>query len=247
MQLEPIPYVVSNGETLTKIAAKNKLSSWRSIYDANCNNFLRLLRPDPDKIKVGDRLFIPPKASDIALYRIEKLKKIRDENDATFKSILKQWDREYQKVIRISNNVDTIADIAIMFNGLTFECIDAYKKLQMTGEQLAKATNSFVRSFVFNRLQFLSELTLKAANFTDIKGDESTALLITKVVIQSWFDMQTPSYWTKRISGVDIEAINRNTRDQIISQQQAITQQLDQRIAEAQKELDLALQVERML
>lgn len=245
MQLEPKLHIISKGETLEKIASANRLPSWRSIYNANCNYKLRLLRPNPGKVQVGDRVFIPPKASDLALYRLQKLEKLRSDTDASFKSILSDWDRQYQRVKRVSNSADTAAEIALIFMNLSKLCLEGHKIMKLEGEALAKATNSFVKSFAVDKTKSLAERTIKATNFTDVNGDESTALLLTKVVVQSWFDMTTPSYWAQRFSGVDIEATNRNTKAEINRQQQAILQQLDQRILEVQRELQLSLQNEK--
>jgi hypothetical protein len=245
MQLEPRTYIIAAGDTLQKIALRNKLPSWRIIYNAECNRSLRL--SPPDKIKVGNRIYIPPKASELAAFRIERLKKLQEENENTFRSILSEWNREYQKVNKISTNVDVAADLILLFKGLSDLCLKGHKVLKLEGEALAKASSSFVRSFAFDKMQYLSELTIKASNFTQVTGEESTGLLLTKVVIQSWFDMTTPSYWAQRFSGVNIEELNRKTKDQITSQQRAVHEQLDKRIAEAQQELTIALKIEKEL
>jgi LysM repeat protein len=53
-------YVVRAGDSLTKIASKQGLESWRPIYDANANV------KDPDLIYPGERLVIPPKGAKLA-------------------------------------------------------------------------------------------------------------------------------------------------------------------------------------
>ncbi len=247
MQLEPRTYIVAGGDTLQKIALRNKLSSWRIIYNAECNRSLRTSRPDPNKVTIGDRIYIPPKASDLALLRIDKLKKLQEDNEDTFRSILSEWDRDFKQVSKVSTNVDVAADLILLFKGLSDLCMKGHKVLQLQGEELAKASSSFARSFAFDKMQYLSEFTLKASEFTKVKGDEGTALLLTKVVVQSWFDMTTPSYWAQRFSGVDIEELNRKTKEQITRQLQAVREQINKRIAEAQQELDVALKFERSL
>lgn len=247
MQLEPRTYIVAGGDTLQKIALRNKLSSWRIIYNAECNRSLRTLRPDPNKVKMGDKIYIPPKASDLASLRIDRLKKVQEESEATFRSILSEWDKEYKRVNNFNTNVDVAADLILLFKGLSQLCYKGHQVLKLEGEALAKASSSFARSFAFDKMQYLSEFTLKAASFTEVKGDESTALLLTKVVVQSWFDMTTPSYWAQRFSGINIEELNKKTKDQITNQQLAVREQLDKRIDEAQQELNAALKFERSL
>jgi nucleoid-associated protein YgaU len=54
-------YEVQAGDTLATIAQQfyGDPSQWRRIYDANKD----AIGPDPDKLKLGTRLTIPPKAS----------------------------------------------------------------------------------------------------------------------------------------------------------------------------------------
>lgn len=54
-------YEVQSGDTLASIAAQyyDDASQWRRIYDANKDT----IGADPDKLKVGMKLTIPPKQS----------------------------------------------------------------------------------------------------------------------------------------------------------------------------------------
>src|SRR5438477_4874350 len=52
-------YTVQRGDSLSKIAQSNGFGDWRTIYRDPHNSEFRQLRPDPDLIYVGDRLFIP--------------------------------------------------------------------------------------------------------------------------------------------------------------------------------------------
>lgn len=52
-------YTVVSGDTLSGIAARFGLSSWRAIYDHERNAEFRAKRPDPNLIHVGDVLFVP--------------------------------------------------------------------------------------------------------------------------------------------------------------------------------------------
>jgi N-acetylmuramoyl-L-alanine amidase len=54
-----VPYTVRAGDTLTSIARKHSLASWRDIYDAPENATFRRRRPNPDRIFPGDELIIP--------------------------------------------------------------------------------------------------------------------------------------------------------------------------------------------
>lgn len=50
-------YTVVKGDSLSAIAKRYKLSSWRTIYDVPSNK--KTIGPDPDLIKPGQKLIIP--------------------------------------------------------------------------------------------------------------------------------------------------------------------------------------------
>lgn len=52
-------HVIQPGEYLSLISARHGLSSWRAIYDHPQNAGFRVLRPDPDVVQPGDRVFVP--------------------------------------------------------------------------------------------------------------------------------------------------------------------------------------------
>ncbi len=52
-------YVVQQGDCLSSLARQACLASWKKIYDHPDNESLRRLRPDPNVIMPGDRLYIP--------------------------------------------------------------------------------------------------------------------------------------------------------------------------------------------
>jgi N-acetylmuramoyl-L-alanine amidase len=52
-------YIVQEGEWLSKIAAKFGFTDFHEIYDHDQNAHFRELRPNPNVIKKGDRLWIP--------------------------------------------------------------------------------------------------------------------------------------------------------------------------------------------
>ena len=55
----PIQYTVQPGDTLSGIAKKHGLASWRDIYDLSENTGFRRKRPNPDRIFPGDIVTIP--------------------------------------------------------------------------------------------------------------------------------------------------------------------------------------------
>ncbi|MEM6618815.1 MAG: LysM peptidoglycan-binding domain-containing protein [Pseudomonadota bacterium] len=53
-------HTVKKGDTLSGLAKKNGLKSYKDIYNAPENAKFRKLRKDPNKIEPGDKVFIPP-------------------------------------------------------------------------------------------------------------------------------------------------------------------------------------------
>jgi len=57
----PHIYITEQGETLLSIAHKYNFSSWETIWNHERNRELRGLRPNPQVLYPGDRLYIPDK------------------------------------------------------------------------------------------------------------------------------------------------------------------------------------------
>lgn len=55
----PKSYTVVSGDTLTRIALRHGVPSWRNIYNAPENADFRRRRPNPDRIFPGDAVIIP--------------------------------------------------------------------------------------------------------------------------------------------------------------------------------------------
>ena len=56
-------YIVQAGDTLSGIARRFKLSSWRTLYDAPENAAFRKRRPNPNLIFPGDVIAVPELAA----------------------------------------------------------------------------------------------------------------------------------------------------------------------------------------
>lgn len=70
--VETVEYTVKKGETLQRLVARAGFPprDWLKLYNAAYNRKLRALRPDPQAVQPGDRLFLPkhtPQAMDAIL------------------------------------------------------------------------------------------------------------------------------------------------------------------------------------
>ena len=52
-------YVVKSGDYLDKIAREHGLSGWKPLYDLSQNKEYRSSHPDPNKLRVGDKIWVP--------------------------------------------------------------------------------------------------------------------------------------------------------------------------------------------
>ena len=52
-------YTVQRGDTLSRIAARHGLPSWRMVYNSPDNAEFRRKRPNPNLIQPGDVLILP--------------------------------------------------------------------------------------------------------------------------------------------------------------------------------------------
>jgi len=52
-------YVVKRGDTLSRIAKKFNIRSWQRIYNHPLNVNFKILRPNPNRLEVGDVIIVP--------------------------------------------------------------------------------------------------------------------------------------------------------------------------------------------
>ncbi|MEA1932860.1 MAG: LysM domain-containing protein [Thermodesulfobacteriota bacterium] len=62
-----IRYNVVSGDTMVRIASRHGIANWRTIYNHAENAAFRALRPNPDRIYVGDEIYIPAEGNRVAV------------------------------------------------------------------------------------------------------------------------------------------------------------------------------------
>lgn len=60
-------YTIKAGDTITLIARENNIADWEIIFGHDNNKQYRDANPDYDKLKTGEKIFIPPADLNIAL------------------------------------------------------------------------------------------------------------------------------------------------------------------------------------
>jgi|GEM_PF-3305309 len=105
-------YQVQSGDTLTAIAKKFGLPSWRIIYDAPANTQWRKLRGSPDNIWAGDIIQIPPHPVRVLEHRLETFIRLRQESEDMHNELLQNANRDYQKVSHVTSTMDVVSMMA---------------------------------------------------------------------------------------------------------------------------------------
>jgi len=200
--LQPKMYLVRQGDNLDSIARTNGYRDWQVIYNSKCNERLRLARKDPNLIKAGDLVMLPPRAADIRASlqaRLDRLRGLRKETESLFDQIQRELDAGFKQVERVGTSVDVANDVLNIFKGLSTMCWRGYKTLEMGAEDLARANKELAKDALDMPKEQLETLTLKT--FADKLDSPQTVQvmnsvwLFSAVLVRSWLDITSPSYW----------------------------------------------------
>lgn len=148
LNLAAKPYIIRQGDNLSLIAKNHGYRDWKVIYFSKCNQRLRQMRPNPDVIKPGDTIMLPPKVSEIRAaldQRLKMLTDLRRETDALFGGVARDLDAEFAKLQRTMGAVDTAATLLTIFKDLGFMCYNGFKSLGQIGEELAKTNKELAK------------------------------------------------------------------------------------------------------
>jgi hypothetical protein len=205
--LQAKTYVVRPGDNLDAIARANGYSNWKVIYRSRCNRRLQLLRPDPNLIRPGDLVMLLPRSSDVYVTlqrQLERLRTVRKDSEALFDEIQSGLDADFRKVESTGSNVDAANDVLNILRGLSKLCWTGYKTLEMGSEELARANRELAHDALDLPKDQFETLILKA--FADKLGQPQTVQVMNSVwifsavVIRSWLDITSPSYWAGAIA-----------------------------------------------
>lgn len=195
-------YSVKSGDNLDAIAKAHGYRDWQVIYKSKCNARLRALRPNPNLIKPGDLVALPPRAADIRATlqkRLERLRAARVEAEQLFDSLDRELDADFRKVETTGTTVDAAADVLKVLVGLSKLCWKGYKTLEMGAEELTKANKELAKEALDMAKDPLETLVLKT--FAGQLDQPQTVQLMNSVwlfsstVVRAWLDITSPSYW----------------------------------------------------
>lgn len=190
-------HTVRPGENLSAIAKRYQLPGWQSLYFADINAQFRLANPDPDLIRPGSLISIPPNRTELRQQlqaRLVRLKDLRVEVDVMFREQEQTLRGDLRNVKSTANRVDTTATIVTLLTSLTQLSIKAAGIVKLEGESLKQANRKFAKDFAVDRAKNMRDLT--AQSFAAAKAETtSMSWILAKTIAQSWCDMTSPSFW----------------------------------------------------
>lgn len=213
----PKVHIVQPGDTFYSIARRYGFKDWRYIYGHPLNRHLKKEILNPDRIPIGLHVNIPP--------NLEGLKELLAAQKRVCKSIenayqeeLQFLDREYSKLKQTRQNVETAAMVINILRSLTGITKQGLEAAKLEGEALEKAGRKLSKEVLIFSYEPIFEHLLELITGLDKAptGEESLGWAITKILYQSWQDMQSPSYWAERATGANPDEIYRQARQEII-------------------------------
>lgn len=236
----PRPHRITQGETLTSIAGRHGMS-WKALYHHDANADFRRRNPDPNRIRAGDTIMIPPDPVKLLEERERRLLSLRSESEAMFQRIEGEIRSDFnQLVVRTGQQVDTVAAVAGMGVSLTKMSADGLRIAGLTGKELADANKQFLKTHLGKGSPGMQVVAGQLGSGIQITGEEGLVWGLGKVLLKSWFDMTSPSYWASTITGW----LTGQTPEQAL---QAALGQLSRQRAETLRQLDERLTETRSL
>lgn len=233
-------HVIHQGETLDGIARRYGLG-WEAIYKHEANAEFRRRNPHPNLIRPGDCITIPPAPSQILNERIQRLQTIRREAVKMYDDLERELNKDFASLVkRTGSAVDTTATVLTIVKDLTKMSADALATMTKEGKALDQANRAFLKTHLATGTPGMKAAAgVVVPGFVEPTGEEGLAWGVGKVLIKSWFEMQTPSYWAAffmgRFTGQTPEQSHQAALSQIRNQRQQSLKNLDSKIAEAQR------------
>jgi LysM domain len=250
LTLNPRAHVVRQGQTLVSIAKAYGFTDWQLIYLASCNQNLRRLRPNPNLIKIGDTILIPPKPEEIRAVlqqRLAKLRIVRLDSAALFDRILNDLEIETRRFRDTTQTIDVIGKLSTLAISLGSLVKDGFKAMHLTGEALEKANHELAKSslkFAYGPLAdpALTAVAEKLQAHKGIRYHIGTAFHVLG-------NLTTPSYWagvyTNTKDGKPVgQVLNSRTETSMSDQTRQIREQRQKtldRIDQSIREIEQAL------
>jgi hypothetical protein len=185
-------------ETLSSIGAKYGFRDWTLIFRSACNTELRKLRPRPEMIRPGDKLFIPPNPVQVRalLHRqVHELRKQRADTVSLFANVDAGLQRAYAEFDRNAIIFDVLAGV---FATLGVMISKGCQAIKLTGAALEKINKELTHAALELAYEPAFEIAI-ADKLPDIFA-AGTPLADLGPLIDSASDITSPTFWARVLS-----------------------------------------------
>jgi len=195
--LDAVRYRVQSGDDLSRIARQFGYTDWKAIYLSDCNSSLRKLRRDPNRIQAGDAIMLPPKTVDIRLTlrsRLNALRSFRRQVAEMYAQTQHDLDSSLETAQLWGEGVDVAAKILGILTHLGSITWKGMKAMGKVGKELAEANKELGKEAIKFSLDPAKDIGLELYGHS-LNPEDSLLWAVPKIVVQSWNDMTSPSYW----------------------------------------------------
>ncbi len=244
--LNPRPYTVQPGDTLASIAQRFGFSNWADIYNNPANANFRARHHDPNQLRPGDQIMIPPTPQmvrQVLQARLDDLTRLRQQSDALYQQIEGELDANFRRYDRVASGVDAAATVAQIFTGLVSIVAKGWAAMKLSGPALDAANKELGKQGVKFAFDPLKDPALK---FTaaQLGAHEGTVWAVGKVSIEAFLNMLSPSWWAGVVGNLQdgkswSQAVTtspenqlRNTKDRLEGLRRQALGSIDARISE---------------
>jgi hypothetical protein len=238
------PYVVKPGDTFSSIAKQFGFSYWADIYNNPANASFRARRPNPNQLRPGDQVMIPPtpqQARQVLQSRLDDLTRLRQQTDSMYQQIESEMNANLRRYDAVANGVDAVATVAELFAGLVSLTAKGFAALKLSGPALDEANKELAKQGLKLATDPLQDPALKVAA-NQLGAHDGLVWAVGKIGIESFLNIQSPSWWAGVVGNLQdgkswSQAVATSPEDQlrvakqrVEAQRQQILQQIDARI-----------------
>jgi hypothetical protein len=233
--LDSKPYIVKPGDTLASIAKQFGFTNWTDIYNSPANSSLRKIYPNPNQLRVGEKIMIPPSAQQVRQVlekRLSDLTQLRQQSDMMYQQILNEMDGNLKKYETVASSADAAATVATIFVSLTSIAVKGWSAMKLSGPALDAANKELAKQGVEFAFDPLKDPALR---FTADKlgAHDGMIWVLGKLTIEDFLNIQSPSWWAGVYGNLRdgkswSQAVTDSPQDQLRSAKQRVEGQRQQ-------------------
>lgn len=229
IDLKPKSYTVKSNDNLDRIAQNLGYKSWAVIYNSRFNQNFRIKRPNPNIIKPGDTIFLPPLSRDLIESlnkRIDILNKAKKEYLNTMDNLSNSSKENLEEIVRHGKIIDASATVLTLIADLSSivkKGADAMKAIAEKEKELIKEITDDVLNLAYDPI---AEVGLEAyAEKSSLNNNIVTA--VSQIIVQGFLNMKSPSFWSNTIAGL---VNGKSWQDAVTETPEVVQKEIENRI-----------------